>query len=168
MEYIDLKTFITTYNDTTNPENDFIEKLILLLQRQRETVNNQIFLFSNRLQDLKGLVFLQSELISTRQRLLEDIHLILDKLTILNWKLITTKKAQHIKLNKDYQVKFQNATERDQVISGTDEISNLTQKIESLTNHTIFLKDSMQKMDDMRWAIRNVIDINSMLGSVPK
>lgn len=165
---IDLKTFIFNYNDETDPNTSFNEKLIIMLQNQRTAINNQIYDFASRLQNINGLLFLQSELYNLRQRLLENNHLLLDKINILNSQLYNNKKNTMENINKNHQIRFQSADERNQFMMGTDDVRLLSQKIETLTNHSIFLKDTMTKLDDMKYAIRNTIDINSLLGAVPK
>lgn len=167
MEYQDLKAFIFNYADETDPTTSFIEKLIIMLQKQRNDVNSQVYSFAHRLQHINGLLLLQSELFNLRQKLLEDNHLILDKINILNTKLHTIKGTAVEELNKSHQVRYQSADERNQVVLGQEQVRTIVQQIETLTNHTIFLKDTMTKLDDMKFAIRNTIDINSLLGSVP-
>lgn len=168
MEFQDLKTFIFNYVDETDPTSSFIEKLIIVLQKQRNEVNTQVYNFADRLKHINGLLLLQSELFNLRQKLLEDNHLILDKINILNNKLHIIKGTAIEEINKSHQVRYQSADERNQVILGQDGVRTISQQIEVLSNHTFFLKDTMTKLDDMKFAIRNTIDINSLLGSVPK
>jgi len=168
MEYTSLRDFILNYKDETNPNTSFVEKLITMLQKQREVVNSEVFNFAHRLQDLKNLTLLQSEIFTLRQKLLEDNHILLDKINILNTQLIDYKKEATENLNKNYQVRYQSADERNTVMMGMVKLKEMNQKIELLINHTLFLKDTMTKLDDMKFAIRNTIDINALLGSVPK
>lgn len=147
-----------------NPNKDLMENL----EKHRKSIDEMIFDYAERLPDIVHIITLQSEILSSRQRLLEMNHEILDKITILNSKLIKLKSNELIKINTTYQIRFQNASERDMVITSNNTINDLVQEIEILTNFSIFLKDTMMKLDDMKFAIRNVIDINSMLGAVPK
>jgi len=168
MEYTSLRDFVLSYTDETNPNTSFVEKLITMLQKQRGEVNKEIFSFAHRLQDLKNLVFLQSEIFTLRQKLLEDNHILLDKLNILNAQLVASKKEATENMNRNVQIRYNSADERNIVMMGMDKLKEMNQKIELLINHTIFLKDTMTKLDDMKFAIRNTIDINALLGSVPQ
>jgi len=144
------------------------EQLIEVLAKNRLEIDNIIFNYAERLKNFIGIRDLQSEIISTRQRLLENNHTVLDKITELNYKLIKLKSAELIKINTSYNIRFQNASERDMVIKSNDVINESAQRIEILTNFSLYLKDSMSLLDDMKFAVRNIIDINSMLGAVPK
>ena len=169
IEYKNISTFIDVYQEPEKgAEDELIKRFLIALSSLRENTNKIIFDYANRIQDVKNLTLLQSEIFSTRQKILEDNHLVLDKLISLRSRLKEIKKSEIERINTNVQVRYQSVDERNIVAGGAKNIIELEKNIEALTNYSLFLKDSMGGLDDMKYAIKNTIDINALLGAVPR
>lgn len=145
-----------------------VQRFINAIVVKREEVDKKIENFAYRIKDVKSIPLLQSEILSYRQIVLEEIHRILDKLVILNGRMREERKIEIERINSNVQVRYQSADERNAVSSGGKGLVILNQNIEILTNYTMFLKDTMDNLDSMKYAVRTSFDVNTFLGVVPK
>ena len=117
-------------------------KISKKFQDRREEISKEIYSNIEKLANLKTLKEAQVNMLSLRQRLLEDTHTILEHIT---------------SLRKKYQ-----ANEKNIIIDGRT--SSIKESLEILENQVTFFNESIKTIDNIIFGIKTRLDIEKTLG----
>ena len=130
-------------------------------QRRREEVSKEIYENIEKLSNLKTLKDAQVNMLSLRQRLLEDNHSLLEHITALRRKFRDEKSVEMENISKNLQLRYQ-SNEKNVVIEGrTSQTKELLEIFEHQVN---FFTDSIKTIDNIIFGIKTRLDIEKTLG----
>jgi hypothetical protein len=128
---------------------------------RRGEVSREIYSNIERLSNLKTLKEAQVNMLSLRQRLLEDNHTLLEHITILRKKLREEKSGEMENLSRNLQIRYQ-ANEKNVVIDGRT--ANTKEYLDIFENQSAFFTDSIKTIDNVIFGIKTRLDIEKTLG----
>lgn len=130
-------------------------------QNRRAEVSKEIYQNIEKLSNLKTLKDAQVNMLSLRQRLLEDNHTLLEHITMLRKKFRDEKADVMETLSKNLQLRYQ-ANEKNVVIDGRT--SNTKEYLEIFENQVNFFNESIKTIDNIIFGIKTRLDIEKTLG----
>ena len=128
---------------------------------RRGEVSREIYANIERLSNLKTLKEAQVNMLSLRQRLLEDNHTLLEHITILRKRLREEKSGEMENLSRNLQIRYQ-ANEKNVVIDGRT--ANTKVYLDIFENQSAFFNDSIKTIDNVIFGIKTRLDIEKTLG----
>jgi hypothetical protein len=128
---------------------------------RRAEVSREIYSNIERLSNLKTLKEAQVNMLSLRQRLLEDNHTLLEHITILRKKFREEKSGEMENLSRNLQIRYQ-ANEKNVVIDGRT--ANTKEYLDIFENQSAFFTDSIKTIDSVIFGIKTRLDIEKTLG----
>lgn len=128
---------------------------------RRGEVSREIYANIERLSNLKTLKEAQVNMLSLRQRLLEDNHTLLEHITILRKRLREEKSGEMENLSRNLQIRYQ-ANEKNVVIDGRT--ANTKEYLDIFENQSAFFNDSIKTIDNVIFGIKTRLDIEKTLG----
>lgn len=140
------------------------EKIITVFRRDREMNNGKIYASILNMRNLKELVGVQVEMLSARQRMLEDSHIILDKLVQLRKQYRQIKGNAYNEIVTNMQLRMKTTGEKEAVVEGMPEIAEMRHKIEILENQISYYNESIRTVDDILYGIKTRLDVERLLG----
>lgn len=130
-------------------------------QARRADVSKEIYENIEKLSNLKTLKDAQVNMLSLRQRLLEDNHTILEHITMLRKKFRDEKAEVMENLSKNLQLRYQ-SNEKNVVIDG--KTSSTKEYLEIFENQVSFFNESIKTIDNIIFGIKTRLDIEKTLG----
>jgi hypothetical protein len=130
-------------------------------QSRRAEVSKEIYENIEKLSNLKTLKDAQVNMLSLRQRLLEDNHTLLEHITMLRKKLRDEKAEVMESVSKNLQLRYQ-SNEKTVVIDG--KTSSTREYLEIFENQVAFFTDSIKTIDNVIFGIKTRLDIEKTLG----
>ena len=130
-------------------------------QARRADVSKEIYENIEKLSNLKTLKDAQVNMLSLRQRLLEDNHTILEHITMLRKKFRDEKAEVMENLSKNLQLRYQ-SNEKNVVIDG--KTSSTKEYLEIFENQVSFFNESIKTIDNIIFGIQTRLDIEKTLG----
>jgi hypothetical protein len=130
-------------------------------QNRRAEVSKEIYQNIEKLSNLKTLKEAQVNMLSLRQRLLEDNHTLLEHITMLRKKFRDERAEVMETLSKNLQLRYQ-ANEKTVVIEGRT--SNTKEYLEIFENQVNFFNESIKTIDNIIFGIKTRLDIEKTLG----
>ena len=130
-------------------------------QARRADVSKEIYENIEKLSNLKTLKDAQVNMLSLRQRLLEDNHTILEHITMLRKKFRDEKAEVMENLSKNLQLRYQ-SNEKNVVIEG--KTSSTKEYLEIFENQVSFFNESIKTIDNIIFGIKTRLDIEKTLG----
>ena len=130
-------------------------------QKRRSEVSSEIYQNIEKLSNLKTLKDAQVNMLSLRQRLLEDNHTLLEHITILRKKFRDEKADVMETISKNLQLRYQ-SNEKNVVIDGRT--SNTKEYLEIFENQVSFFNESIKTIDNIIFGIKTRLDIEKTLG----
>ena len=130
-------------------------------QIQRSEISRDIYSNIEKLSNLKTLKDAQVNMLSLRQRLLEDSHTLLETLSNLRRKYRDQRAGEMEAISKNLQLRYQ-ANEKTVVIDG--KTSNTKEFIDIFENQITFCNDSIKTVDSVIFGIKTRLDIDKTLG----
>lgn len=128
---------------------------------RRSEVSKEIYENIEHLSNLKTLKTAQVNMLSLRQRLLEDNHTLLEHITMLRKKLREEKAHVMEDISKNLQLRYQ-TNEKNLVIDG--KTSATKEYLEIFENQVAFFNDSIKTIDNIIFGIKTRLDIEKTLG----
>lgn len=128
---------------------------------RRAEVSREIYSNIERLSNLKTLKEAQVNMLSLRQRLLEDNHTLLEHITVLRKKLREEKSGEMENISRNLQIRYQ-ANEKNVVIEGRT--AGTKEYLEIFENQSAFFSDSIKTIDNVIFGIKTRLDIEKTLG----
>ena len=140
---------------------DTKQNIVDRFQNRRSEVSKEIYSNIEKLSNLKTLKDAQVNMLSLRQRLLEDSHSLLEHITMLRKKFRDEKSDVMETLSKNLQLRYQ-ANEKTVVIDGRT--SNTKEYLEIFENQVNFFNESIKTIDNIIFGIKTRLDIEKTLG----
>jgi len=128
---------------------------------KRTEVSREIYSNVEKLSNLKTLKEAQVNMLSLRQRLLEDNHTLLEHITNLRRKYREGRAFEMEKLSNNLQLRYQ-ANEKTVVIDGRT--SETKEYLEIFENQVSFFTESIKTIDNIIFGIKTRLDIEKTLG----
>ena len=144
-------------SNTKDTKSSISEKF----KARRAEVSKEIYENIEHLSNLKTLKTAQVNMLSLRQRLLEDNHTLLEHITILRKKFREEKATVMEDLSKNLQLRYQ-SNEKNVVIEG--KTSSTKEYLEIFENQVAFFNDSIKTIDNIIFGIKTRLDIEKTLG----
>jgi hypothetical protein len=142
-------------------KKDTKEKISTKFQARRSEVSKEIYESIEKLSNLKTLKDAQVNMLSLRQRLLEDNHTLLEHITALRKKFRDEKADTMETLSKNMQLRYQ-ANEKNVVIEGKTSVTK--EYLEIFENQVSFFNESIKTIDNIIFGIKTRLDIEKTLG----
>jgi hypothetical protein len=136
-------------------------KISKKFQDSRSKVSKEIYENIEKLSNLKTLKEAQVNMLSLRQRLLEDNHSLLEHITALRKKYREDKATEMENLSKNLQIRYQ-SNEKTLVIDG--KTSTIRESLEIFENQISFFNESIKTIDNIIFGIKTRLDIEKTLG----
>lgn len=130
-------------------------------KKRREEVSLEVHEGIVKLSNLKTLKDAQVEMLSLRQRLLEDNHTLLEHLSTLRKKYREERGEEMEKLSRNLQLRYQ-ANEKTVVIDS--KTSTTKEYLEMFENQVAFFNESIKTIDSVIFGIKTRLDIEKTLG----
>jgi len=140
------------------------EKLIKTFRERRDAHNRKIYNSIMNMRDLPKLVDVQIEMLSMRQRMLEDSHILLDKLVIMRKDYRMKKGMAYDHIVNNIQLRMKTTGEKEAIVEGNGEIAEMRHKIEIFEGQTEYYNESIRTVDDILYGIKTRLDIEERLG----
>ncbi|CAB4175527.1 hypothetical protein UFOVP1247_201 [uncultured Caudovirales phage] len=136
-------------------------KIAKKFQDRRSETSKEIYENIEKLSNLKTLKEAQVNMLSLRQRLLEDNHTLLEHLTTLRKKYRDDRSIEMENISKNLQIRYQ-ANEKNMVIEGRT--SGIKESLEIFENQVSFFNESIKTIDNIIFGIKTRLDIEKTLG----
>jgi len=136
-------------------------KISKKFQDRRAEVSKEIYENIEKLSNLKTLKEAQVNMLSLRQRLLEDNHTLLEHVTLLRKKYRDERSIEMENISRNLQIRYQ-ANEKNVVIEGRT--SNTKESLEIFENQISFFNESIKTIDNIIFGIKTRLDIEKTLG----
>lgn len=137
------------------------KKIVKKFSESRATVSTEIYENIEKLSNLKTLKAAQVNMLSLRQRLLEDNHTLLENITTLRKKFREERSSEMENLSKNLQIRYQ-SNEKTVVIEG--KTSSTKESLELFENQISFYSESIKTIDSIIFGIKTRLDIEKTLG----
>ena len=136
-------------------------KIAKKFQDRRSDVSKEIYENIEKLSNLKTLKEAQVNMLSLRQRLLEDNHTLLEHVTLLRKKYRDERSVEMENISRNLQIRYQ-ANEKNIVIEGRT--SSTKESLEIIENQISFFNESIKTIDNIIFGIKTRLDIEKTLG----
>lgn len=136
---------------------EILEKFKL---RRRE-ISKEILETVEKMSSLKGLKEVQVNMLSLRQRLLEDNHTLLETLTVLRKKYRSERSNQMEDISTNIQTRYQ-YNEKNVIIDG--KTAKTKEAVDIIENQIAFFNDSIKTVDNVLYGIKTRVEIEKTLG----
>jgi hypothetical protein len=136
-------------------------KISKKFQDRRAEVSKEIYENIEKLSNLKTLKEAQVNMLSLRQRLLEDNHTLLEHVTLLRKKYRDERSLEMENISRNLQIRYQ-ANEKNMVIEGRT--SATKESLEIFENQITFFNESIKTIDNIIFGIKTRLDIEKTLG----
>lgn len=136
-------------------------KISKKFQDRRAEVSKEIYENIEKLSNLKTLKEAQVNMLSLRQRLLEDNHTLLEHVTLLRKKYRDERSLEMENISRNLQIRYQ-ANEKNVVIEGRT--SSTKESLEIFENQITFFNESIKTIDNIIFGIKTRLDIEKTLG----
>jgi hypothetical protein len=137
------------------------QKISTKFQERRSEISKEIYTNIEKLSNLKTLKEAQVNMLSLRQRLLEDNHTLLEHITILRKKYREERAVELENVSRNLQLRYQ-ANEKTVVIDGRT--SATKESLEMFETQVSFFNESIKTIDNIIFGIKTRLDIEKTLG----
>ena len=158
---------LSEYFDTEEPKKtetvkkDPFSAMIIKYRGTRSTVTLEIKSNVELMASMKGLKEVQVKMLSLRQRLLEDNHMLLENLSTFKKKYRDERAKQMEQLSTNLQHRYQ-YNEKTVIIDG--KTANVKEIVDAIENQISFFVDSIKTVDNVLYGIKTRVEIEKTLG----
>jgi hypothetical protein len=150
------------FNDETKKEEkDPFSNMIIKYRKTRSTVTLEIKANVELMSSLRGLKEVQVKMLSLRQRLLEDNHMLMENLSTFKKKYRDERAKQMEQLSTNLQHRYQ-YNEKTVIIDG--KTANVKEIVDAIENQISFFVDSIKTVDNVLYGIKTRVEIEKTLG----
>lgn len=140
------------------------EKITVVFRRSRDENNKKIYDSILKMRNLRELTDIQVEMLSLRQRMLEDTHVLLDKLVELRKQYRILKGNAYEGIVNNIQLRMKTTGEKEAIVEGSSEIVETRNKIDILDGQTSYYNESIRTVDNIIYGIKTRLDVERLLG----
>lgn len=137
------------------------ERMAERFEKERKKISKEIYENIGYLSKLTTLREAQVNMLSLRQRLLEDNHTLLEHITKLRRDYRKQRAHALEKLSSNQQYRFQ-SKEKDALVDG--KVSETKHWLEMFENQITFFNDTMRTVDNIIFGIKTRLDIEKTIG----
>lgn len=152
---------MTPNSEDSNALVEKKERISAKFAEQRASVSKEIYENIQFLTSLKTLKDAQVNMLSLRQRLLEDNHTLLEHVTVLRRRLRGERSGEMESISRNMQIRYQ-ATEKTVVIDGRT--ATTKEYLEIFENQINFSSESIKTIDSVLYGIKTRLDIEKTIG----
>ena len=127
---------------------------------ERENYSLEIRRNIEKLNNIKDLKEAQIFFLSTRQRLLEDNHTLIDTLSRLK-KAYREKKGKEWERVSNHNIRYQ-SHEKKVIVEG--KTTNMQETVEIIENQIAFMDGSIKTVDNVLFGLKTRLDLEKLLG----
>ena len=127
----------------------------------RTEISNDIKSNVEKMSSLKGLKEVQVSMLSLRQRLLEENHILIENLSSVQRKYRAARANQMENISTNLQHRYQ-YNEKNVLIDG--KTANIKEVVETIENQISFFVDSIKTIDNVLYGIKTRVEIEKTLG----
>jgi hypothetical protein len=127
----------------------------------RSQISNDIKSNVEKMSSLKGLKEVQVSMLSLRQRLLEENHILIENLSSVQRKYRAARAQQMENISTNLQHRYQ-YNEKNVLIDG--KTANIKEVVETIENQISFFVDSIKTIDNVLYGIKTRVEIEKTLG----
>jgi hypothetical protein len=142
-------------------EQDTLSSIVSKFEKRRKETSSEIYQNIEKLSSLKTLKEAQVNMLSLRQRLLEDNHTILEHVIILRKKYRVDRANEMENISKNMQMRYQ-STEKSVIIEGRTAARK--EYLEVFENQVEFFNESIKTIDNIIFGIKTRLDIEKTIG----
>ena len=158
-DYDNLDEFI---NDTPPKAKDPLEELCAKYSVTRGTISNEIRESIDLMRTgMHGLKEVQVKMLSMRQRLLEDSHILIENLSSVKKAYRNARSSMMEELSTSIQHRYQ-YNEKNVIIDG--KTANVKEMVDTIENQITFFVDSIKTVDNVLFGIKTRVEIEKTLG----
>jgi hypothetical protein len=141
-------------SDTTSQISDKFRK-------KRTEISTDIQKGIELMSNFKSIKESQVSMLSLRQRLLEESHILLEHISAVRRKL-RSEKGKHLEnISKDLQHRYQ-YNEKAVIIEG--KTANIKETLDNIENQLAFFSDSIKTIDNILYGVKTRVEIEKALG----
>lgn len=138
-----------------------LEDITSRYREVRSTISNDIKSNIEKMSNLKGLKEVQVSMLSLRQRLLEENHILIENLSSVQKKYRAARAAQMENISTNLQHRYQ-YNEKNVLIDG--KTANIKEVVDTIENQISFFVDSIKTVDNVLYGIKTRVEIEKTLG----
>ena len=140
---------------------DTLQSIIKKFEARRKEASNEIYQNIEKLSNIKTLKDAQVNMLSLRQRLLEDNHNLVEHLIVLRKRYRNERSTEMENLSKNLQIRYQ-SNEKNVVIDGRT--ASTKESLEVFENQVEFFNESIKTIDNIIFGIKTCLDIEKTIG----
>ena len=140
---------------------DTLQSIIKKFEARRKEASNEIYQNIEKLSNIKTLKDAQVNMLSLRQRLLEDNHNLVEHLIVLRKRYRNERSTEMENLSKNLQIRYQ-SNEKNVVIDGRT--ASTKESLEVFENQVEFFNESIKTIDNIIFGIKTRLDIEKTIG----
>jgi hypothetical protein len=138
-----------------------LESIIDRYTRIRSEISKEIRENVEKMSSLKGLKEVQVSMLSLRQRLLEENHILMENLSAVQKKYRSARAKQMEDVSTNIQHRYQ-YNEKNVIIDG--KTANIKEVVDTIENQISFFVDSIKTVDNVLFGIKTRVEIEKTLG----
>lgn len=138
-----------------------LESIIDKYTRIRSEISKEIRENVEKMSSLKGLKEVQVSMLSLRQRLLEENHILMENLSAVQKKYRSARAKQMEDVSTNIQHRYQ-YNEKNVIIDG--KTANIKEVVDTIENQISFFVDSIKTVDNVLFGIKTRVEIEKTLG----
>ena len=152
---------LTEFIETNDQPKDQLAAILAKYGKTRKDISNEIRECIEKMSTLGGLKEVQVKMLSLRQRLLEDNHILIENLSSVKKKHRNARSKLMETLSNDLQNRYQ-YNEKNVIIDG--KTANIKEIVDSIENQISFFVDSIKTVDNVLYGIKTRVEIEKTLG----
>lgn len=138
-----------------------LEDIANRYRKVRSEISTDIRSNIEKMSNLKGLKEVQVSMLSLRQRLLEENHILIENLSSVQKKYRAAKAKQMEDISTNMQHRYQ-YNEKNVLIEG--KTANIKEVVDTIENQIAFFVDSIKTIDNVLFGIKTRVEIEKTLG----
>lgn len=143
---------------------DVYVKIENAFKKQRKVVNDEIIKEIGHLKEVKKLNEMHVAILTMRQRMLEDSHILMDKLVDLKREYKMHRAEAYNVVLTNMQLRIKTTGEKEAVIEGNDTVSESKARISLLENQILFYSETIKTIDQVLYGLKTRLDVEKLLG----
>ena len=129
--------------------------------KTRSNISQEIRECIEKMSSMTGLKEVQVNMLSLRQRLLEDNHILIENLSSVKRKYRNERAKQMENISTNLQHRYQ-YNEKTVLIDGAT--ANIKEIVDTIENQISFFVDSIKTVDNVLYGIKTRVEIEKVIG----
>lgn len=142
-------------------KEDKLESLLKGYSKKRSEITLEIRNNVEKMHSMKNLKEVQVYMLSMRQRLLEESHVLMENLSSVKKTYRAERAKQMENISSNLQTRYQ-YNEKTVLIDG--QTANIKEVVDAIENQISFFVDSIKTVDNVLYGIKTRVEIDKTLG----